>query len=196
MDSPLEVRTCNEGRYYLMVTACDACREGVWEMDVTETSPGAQGLVVAEAHCTDCGRIRTFSFRCEADSLQQDEPDERINPTDQPSRIVDLAQWLGLFHMLLEQAASAADKAVTRRSGYRAALCLAEALKFYGDDELPDASALFTDQTLATFREHPEKFARRRLRAMQAKLPALPEMVRRIACDAQAAKKRWWQFWR
>ncbi|GAG20851.1 unnamed protein product, partial [marine sediment metagenome] len=119
-----------------------------------------------------------------------------ISPTAEPSKIIDLAQWLSLFYMLAESAAEGDSPVATRRRGYQAALCLAEALKFYGDDQLPPASAFFTPATAEVFRQHPERFARQRLRDIQAKLPALSTMAGHVDRDEGAAKKRWWQFWR
>lgn len=195
MDTPLAAHSFNETRYYLMATACGACGKGPWGIDPPQTPPDRDGMAVVEAHCEHCGRRHAFHFRCDS-STPAGGTAEQINPTDQPSRIIDLAQWLSLFYMLVESAASTNDKAATRGKGFQAALCLAEALKFYGNDELPRESAFFTEKTLAVFREHPENFARQRLRDMQVKLPALPKMARQVARDRQFARKRWWEFWK
>ena len=198
MDEPLRAHTLTEGRYYLMVTACESCGKGPWAITSTEASQEGGKLLTTRARCEQCGSERPFRFLCEGGESQVGSEVERINPTDEPSRIVDLGQWLSLFYMLTESAASDADKVSARRTGFRATLCLNEALKFYGDDELPEESAFFSERTLITFREHPEKFARQRLRDMRAKLPALPKMARSVRRDEQAAKKktRWWAFWK
>jgi len=196
MDEPLQAHTFNEARYYLMVTACGACGHGPWEIDSSEPPGGAAGPIAVKAHCARCGDERTFRFSCEFRSPSSGPESEQINPTRSPSRIVDLAQWLSLFYLLIERAASADGKVDARRGGFRAALCLAEALKFYGDDELPAESAFFSETSLVVFREHPEKFARQKLRDLRAKLPAIGVMARNIARDGRARPKRWWQFWR
>ena len=143
-----------------------------------------------------CGSEQTFRFLCESDPPESGPDQERINPTDRPSRIVDLAQWLSLFYMLAESAASKRDKTATRQAGFAAALCLAEALKFYGDNELPPVSAFFGSNSMAAFHEHPANFARQKLRDMQARLPALNTMAEHIEKDRHARRKRWWQFWK
>ena len=119
-----------------------------------------------------------------------------INLTDRPSRLIDLAQWLGLFYHFLETADRQSAPADIRKMGFYAALCLEEALKFYSDNELPPESAFFTPTSQEAFRQHPEKFARQRLKDMRGRLPAIPKMVRRVDMDRQKAGKRWWQFWR
>ena len=69
------------------------------------------------------------------------------------------------------------------------------ALKFYAGDDLPPASALFTEGGRRVFAEHPEKFARQRLCDMQAKLPALPSIRRRcVNRDDWVATKKWWRY--
>ncbi len=196
MNSPLPAQTLNEARYYLKVTACDACGKGPWVLADSSPRPPTTGDVCIHATCQHCGRQHEFSFFCQAASVDHGLEGELINPTDQPSRIVDLAQWLSLFYMLIESASAGDDRAETRRVGYQAAQCLTEALHFYGDNELPDKSAFFTDHTRTIFREHPEKFARQHLRDMQTKLPALGNMANRVAEDGRPAGKRWWQFWK
>ena len=196
MDEPLPARTPNEARYYLMVTRCDACGKGPWIVE-SQTSAGRPGdAFELRARCRGCGAAKAFRFLREYDVPDDGAESECINPADSPSRLVDLGQWLSLFYLLIETAADDDSGPGVRRSGFRASLCLAEALKFYGDDELPPQSAFFSETTIAAFREHPEKFARQKLRDMQAKLPTLPVMARRIARDERSARRRWWPPWR
>ena len=164
-------------------------------MDATPPrEPG--GVVRLRARCTHCGREREFAFRCGHVTGGNGLESETINPTDEPSAIIDVAQWLSLFYLLIETAASEGSRAACRRAGYRAALCLDEALKFYREGGEPPASAFFSEATASVFREHPEKYSRCRLREMQGKLPSRPTMARRLARDEGAARRRWWQFWR
>jgi len=192
MDEPLPAKTSNEVRYYLMVTPCDKCGKGPW---IVESNTGGDPRVV-EARCGKCDTVRSFSFVCTEDPADEAADPESVNPGDEPSRIIDLGQWLSLFYLLVESAAAETSRTEARRAGYRAALCLAEALKFYGDDELPPETAFFSPTSREAFREHAEKFARQRLRDMQAKLPSLPKMAQRIARDREAPRYRWWQLWR
>jgi hypothetical protein len=196
VDEPLQAHTLNEVRYYLMVTPCQACGKGPWEVLTPNGTAAAEPVGLARARCRHCGAEREFRFRCDAPSPTHGVEAETINPTDEPSRIVDLGEWLSLFYLLIEAAASQESKPATRREGYRAALCLAEALKFYGDDELPPASAFFSERSAAAYRQHPESFARQRLRDMQAKLPKLDAMHRRLQREDRGGRRGWWRFWR
>ena len=201
---PLAANSWTEVYFYLKVTPCGDCGQGPWEMQAKQQEPpAAQAEDGADrslrARCVHCGVQREFLFRCiESPHGRQLEPLglEPVNPTGQPSRIIDLAGWLSLFYMLVESASKAPDKAIGRRLTFQAAQCLDEALKFYADDDLPSANAFFSERSRQTFADHPEKFTRERLRQMRTKLPDLNVMVRRLAGDEAANKKRWWQFWR
>jgi len=192
---PLEAHTFNEVCYYLAVTSCQACGKGPWEIDHSELPDPATRTTTVEAHCRNCAGRRSFAFTCRHDSPREGPEAETINPLAEPSRIIDLAQWLSLFYLLAESAAADAAPTATRQKGYQMALCLAEALKFYGDDELPPESAFFTAATADIFRRHPERFARQKLRDIQAKLPSLSAMAQRLDRERRATKKRWWRFW-
>ncbi len=192
----LAAHTLNEVRYYLTVAVCSACGKGPREIDRVDGPDPASRLAVVTARCRHCSREDRLEFLCRYDAGTEGVESETINPSTEPSKIVDLAQWLSLFYLLVESAAGDSSPIQTRRRGYQAALCLAEALKFYGDDELPPASAFFSEVSAEVFRLHPEKFARQKLRDMQAKLPALSVMARRVARDERSARRPWWRFWR
>ncbi|HOF18618.1 MAG TPA: hypothetical protein PK082_06890 [Phycisphaerae bacterium] len=192
MPDRLQARTFNEVRYYLLVTPCPQCGKGPWEID-SDDAGGGQHLVVA--HCRNCRHAERFRVDCE----HPDAGGEPINPSDEPSRLIDLSQWMSLFYLLLEQASRATPKAQARLLGYRAALCLAEALKFFPLGELtPPESAFFSPAGRTAFREHPENFARPRLLDMQSRLPALPKMAGSVRRDRAADRPRrpWWKFWK
>ncbi len=194
MPEPLRAYTINEARYCLMVTPCADCGSGPWVVEEFERGgAGAAGTV--RAVCKHCGARREFRFIIEHEVPEEGPEAETINPTDAASRIVDLGQWLSLFYLLVESAASDRSRSSTRRTGYQAALCLAEAIKFYTDDELPPGEAFFSPATAQVYQEHPENFPRQKLRDMQARLPTLGAMARRISLDRRA-RRRWWQFWR
>lgn len=194
MDEPLQAYTLNEVRYYLLVTPCANCGKGPLVADPPASLPAGQPLTL-DVRCGHCQAHRQIQAVC-GHPMSQQEPDaEIINPTSSPSRIIDLGQWLSLFYMFVESAAGDPSRPQARLTGFKAALCLAEALKFYGDNELPPPSAFFSPTTSDIFRQHPEKFARQRLRDMQAKLPSLTVMARHVARD-ERSKGRWWQFWK
>jgi len=197
MDEPLRAYTFNEVRYYLLSTPCPACEKGPWRIDSAPVDHPAGQAESISAHCRHCDHREQFLVVCEHAGADPGPDEEIINPTDRPSRIVDLAQWLSLFYMLIERASRKHRPTEARLDGYRAALCLAEALKFYGpEDELPPASAFFTSAGQRAFHEHAEKFARQKLRDMQAKLPALRTMARRLGKDKTPRRKKWWRFWK
>jgi hypothetical protein len=191
---PLRAYTLDEARYYLTVTACASCGKGPWIIDATIGPDPAGKIAIVEARCKHCHAARKFEFICDSAVVAGD--NDQINPTEHPSRIIDLGQWLSLFYLLVESAASDSVAPTTRRKGYQAALCLAEALKFYGDDELPPPPAFFSPATAQAFRDHPEKFARQKLRDILSRLPALPLMARRVSRDQLNGRRRWWRFWR
>lgn len=193
---PLAAQSLNEVLYYLTVTVCPSCGKGPRQIDHSDGPDPASRLAVVTARCRSCLRQDRLEFLCRYDVPTEGVEAETINPDEQPSKIVDLAQWLSLFYLLVESAAGDNSPAATRRRGYQAALCLAEALKFYGDDELPPSSAFFGEASGEVFRLHLEKFARQKLRDMQAKLPALAVMARRVARDERSVRGPWWRFWR
>ena len=178
-----------------MVTPCPQCGKGPWVVRSAQ-QPGDRAFTV-EAHCRECNDEKTFAFDIEHDTPLSGSESETINPASGPSEIVDLAQWLSLFYLLLERAATENDRVVSRQASYQAALCLAEALKFYGDeDELPAEGAFFSAASREVFRGHPKDFARQRLVDLRSKLPAMNVMTRRIDRDHWVRHKKWWQFWR
>jgi len=172
MDEPLQANSSNEMRFYLLITRCEACGAGPWEV-LWFDGPGEPGGVRrAHAHCTHCRGLRDFSYVSSYEPADPASP--CINPTDEPSRLIDLDLWLGLYFTLVDQAESHQDPAEAHKLLVQAALCLAEALKFYGPDDAPPESAFFSETTRQAFRRNPQSFTRQRLRDLQAKLPPCP----------------------
>ena len=196
MEAALHTHTFNEVKYYLMATPCSACGKGPRTVDATGPPGKAGEPIIVQIHCRSCNRQQGITFCYDHEPPAEEVSAECINPTDEPSRIIDLSQWLGLFYMLAESAWQRDSAPSMRRVDFQAALCLAEALKFYGDDELPPASAFSTAEGIAAFRDHPEKFARQKLRDMQAKLPTLPTMAPRVERDKNVSGHKWWKFWK
>ncbi len=194
--APLRVRTVNELRYYLMVTGCPQCGKG--PLQLAHAPPRCERFTryALPVRCRACEAQREVEFICEFELPESGAGSETVNPKPAPSAVIDLAGWLSLFYLLAESASQAPDAVAARREGYRAGLCLAEALKFYGDDELPPETAFYAERSAAAFHEHPEGFAKERLLRMHAKLPSLDVMRRNIERDVLAPRPRWWQFWR
>ena len=172
MSQPLHVHSPNEVRYYLLATPCEVCGAGPCVLHAVVPGRTPDEPALARATCQACRSGRILAFVSEYAPADADSP--CISPVDEPSSVVDLDQWLGLYYQLHDLADRQQDPHRARQMTIDAALCLAEALKFYGDDELPPESAFFTEATLSAFREHPQNFPRQLLRDLQAKLPPAP----------------------
>jgi len=139
-----------------------------------------------KAHCKRCNAQRTFHIQWVKVAA------------DQPSEVIDLAQWVGLYYLYAGEIDKADSPAEARRTARRAAQCLAEALKFYGRDEMPPESAFQKSESLAAFRSNAANFARTRLRELQAMLPVVAEEAPSSGAGPEeepAAQKAWWKIW-
>ncbi|RJP36435.1 MAG: hypothetical protein C4547_07370 [Phycisphaerales bacterium] len=191
---------------YLMATPCAACGQGPLtgpdRLDQVRRADPAL-IVRLDATCAVCNRAWPMRFRLpHGPGVDGDSGIAAVNLTDEPSRIIDVAQWLMLFRIIVDRAGRESDKAVSRRLGLEAAQCLEEALKFYdADNDLPPSSALFSEEARRRLADHPQDFSRQRLIEMRAKLPTLSAMRARALADATAAaaaspsRKRpaWWK---
>ena len=148
MERLLTAQTINEARYFLEVTPCPACGRGPLTPEPAPApEPGRPVAVIAV--CAHCRAGHPFTFLCLHSLPPVGVDSEIINPTDQPSRLLDLGQWMCLFYSLIGLAAGQRVPIITRRLGYQAALCLGEALKFYPPgEELPPAEAFFRPDSL------------------------------------------------
>ena len=189
---PLRAHSFTEVQYFLVATPCCACGQGPLEAMTPAPPPGEQVTLIAR--CSQCTQECRYELVVQQEMPATGAEAFAINVTQEPSRIVDLGQWVGLFYRLIEAGARATQRSESRRLGYQAALCLHEALKFYGDNEVPPLAAFFNNPKPCT--EHLESFARQRLMDMLAKLPALPRMARQIEKDEAESSRRWWQLWR
>lgn len=196
--TPLVAHSLAEVYLYLMAEACDGCGRGPLKGSdaVKREDPACQTLTVAvEVTCGACHARREWLFSL-PHGLGVDEQTglPTVNPTEKPSRLIDVAQWLTLFRVITTQASRSTDKAEARRLGLEAAQCLEEALKFYeNDDDLPPDSAFFHPASRERFRNYPQEFSRRRLLDLRAKLPSLKTMQARVA-DPPPRKRRWWRW--
>jgi hypothetical protein len=115
-----------------------------------------------------------------------------INPTDAPSSLLDVGQWLSLHSMMVALADRSHDRTEVRLLLLDARACLEEALKFYSDagNDLPPDEALFAPSSRARRRAHPEQFSRRRLLALASRLPRPTSAdVRR----SEFPESMWWR---
>jgi hypothetical protein len=203
----LASRSPVERHFYLMVLQCPRCEKGPFELVSTERTPDAdQDIWFARCrHCQYGQRLR-FDRR----ALLIDESEEttnalpEVNPSPEPSRLIDLGQWLALFFSILSKASEEADRKEAQQLGYEATLCLEEALKFYRpDSDLPPPEAVWTPASRQRLKERPELFARPRLLQMREKLPSLQVMRKSITKPDKTAGnghttppgKHWWSKW-
>ncbi len=181
--------------FFLMLSPCTSCDGGPLDAEQVqrESESASFRTFQFQCRCRQCGTKHALRFPI---ASQDDHPHDPpvVNPDSEPSQLIDVAQWLTLFHLLTSKAAQTRDKSESRRLGYEAALCLDEALKFYEpDNELPPESAFFSDRTREHLRTQPELFVRRRLVDLRSKLPDLTVMRRLIQSNT---KKPWWSFWK
>lgn len=179
-EAVLTARSITERQFYLMVLSCRHCGRGPFDLETSEHVDDDQ-IDIWYVRCRSCRTGQRLMFD-RSKFLIPDEPVRegsvpQVNPTDEPSSLLDVGQWLSLFHAIISAAAEQSDRKEAQRLGYEAMLCLEETLKFYPpDSDLPSPEAFFTESSEARFKEHPEQFARQRLYQMRRKLPSLRVM--------------------
>jgi hypothetical protein len=172
MPNPLTPHSTNELSYYLAVTACDACGSGPRRLAPGDEAGLAGKKRTATVRCDHCGAEGQVDFVSEFEPV--DPASLCISPVDEPSRLVDLNQWLGIAYVLIDDITES-RVSDTHAWQIRAAACLTEALKFFDpDDEVPPEEAFFYETSERAFREHPQTFARQHISDMLAKLPPMP----------------------
>lgn len=173
---PLAAHSVAEAHLYLMATPCDACSKGPLQADqpLAAALPADEPVLSLDVRCGSCGRHRTYRFHIPPDAtIAPNATLFEVNPTPEPSRILDVGQWLMLHLLHVEAARQESNKQEARSMKLRAGQCLEEALKFYtGDDnDLPPAEAFFCEASRRRFREHPERFSRERIINLRRRLP-------------------------
>ena len=146
-DSPmpegaLVAHSLAEAYLYLMATPCASCDKGPLSGSEARpvAGPGEAMIVSITATCRACGTVHELSFELpEGTGTDESGAPPTVNPTEEPSRIIDVARWITLFRVITEAAGRESDKSEARRLGLEAAQCLEEALKFY-DGQLAAAA--------------------------------------------------------
>jgi len=203
MDEPLLAQTRNELPYYLRATSCPACGGGpLTQVRSAAAKAAGRGAdpdsdATVRVRCRKCGARRTLHFRWLNDVPPDAEEADFINPTAAPSRIVDLAQWVSLCSLFADSAEKAQSPVEARALACQAGLCLAEALKFHADGELPPDSAFFHESSVAASRANPANYTRTRLQELKAALPT-PAHRSEASGESRPSKSQrraWWKFW-
>lgn len=200
-DRSLRAHSVAELYLYLMVTPCPNCGRGPLAGDPAKSGVGGSvGRLSVASTCKSCKHHFDLDFDLPADAVSQ--PDAPlhsakaiINPTDEPSAIIDVAGWITLFRTITQAAADTPDKVEARHLGLEAAQCLDEALKFYdADNDLPPVAAFFSEPSRQLLRDHPQRFAHSRLVDLRSKLPSLDAMQKSMLAGDKA-RKPWWKVW-
>lgn len=174
-DAPLIAHSLAEVYLYILATPCATCGRGPLHGGEAEpcADPALGFTVAVTATCGSCRSVIRWKFRLSGppQAVSADQAPV-VNSTNEPSRILDVAQWLTLFRMKTEAAGKEMNKTAARRFSMEAAQCLDEALKFYEEDnDLPTMDAFFHHGSRERFRDHPEQFSRQRLMHLRSKLP-------------------------
>lgn len=173
---PLTAHSVAEAYLYLMATPCRSCGKGPLRADEPHRAVPQDGgaILSVSVRCGACDGVQSYAFGVGSAQAVADEATLfEVNPTPEPSHILDVGQWVMLYHLHVESARQEVDRAEARGMRLRAAQCLQEALKFYEDphNDLPPPEALFCEATRERFREHPENFSRQRILSLLARLP-------------------------
>jgi hypothetical protein len=174
-NSVLHVISINELRCLLWVTPCPQCGRGPQEiLDADLQASPTQANIACQA----CDAQRPQKFDAEfplQDSALAEPVVPLINPTDEASELLDLNQWLGLFHLFLERSALPdIDHSEHHHAQLWASACLDEALKFYDGEELEPEAAFRCDLSRQAYEQYPQSFDHQALLDWHAKLPPAP----------------------
>ncbi|MBE3123753.1 MAG: hypothetical protein IMZ65_03030, partial [Planctomycetes bacterium] len=136
-------------------------------------------------------------------------PVRQVNPTPEPSRAIDLAEWLDLARFYLGRAQRLTEAVEKAQSLLDARLCLEEALKFLPPGaDAPPPEALWSGESRRKAAENPDLFKRAAIEGMLGRLPPMDRLrqadwqdQRNFEKDVREKARRrvghkWWQFWK
>jgi len=174
--SPLLAHSYMEIHLFLQLAMCEQCHVGQLKPLSPNLLPPTtpDSTIIVATTCSQCQQSRELSFGIPKNALPSKPEDlTHINQTSEPSRLIDLAQWLTLDQMLCDAFLSESDAKLARRTGIKASLCLGEALKFFDDpnNDLPPTEAFFLESSHARFKKNPQLYSRQRILALRAKRP-------------------------
>ncbi len=202
------VHSVQEEYFYLMVRRC-ACG-GPWtSTGQTVERSGDRIVHHVSVRCAACGQERAVRFALEAPARRDPTPVREINPTAEPSRALDAAEWMDLARFYLERIERLEEPTERAQSLLDARGCLGEALKFYGPgDGGPPPEALWSDASRRKVADRPDAYRREALEAMLAKMPTTERLRQADAPEERELRKalqetarrrvgrRWWEFWK
>lgn len=189
----LRAHSVAEAFLYVSLAYCPACKRRpiAARSDLRRAASPETGWRL-KVTCAGCGEPSDLVFHIDPPPTSTEIA--CINPTDEPSHIIDMAGWLSLFRVIVEGAAGMTKKSDARLVTMEAVQCLSEALRFIPvGEELPSIQAFFTQASAERFREHPELFSRSRLIGLKGKLPVAAGGNR--PARTHAKKRPWWKVW-
>ncbi len=207
-ETTIHAHSVQEEYFYMMVNPCDC--GGAWFPADQQIERGDDRVAHRiEAKCSRCGKERTFPFELPGEA-HPDGPTQvrEINATDEPSRAVDLAQWLDLAEFYLTRIEKLKDNVRKAQSLLDARLCLEEALKFYGpDDAEPPAEALWSKASRKKARRQADTFRRETIEKMLERIPPKEKLERvdapvqkqfesGLRAEAGRRARDRWKFWK
>ena len=205
-ETAVHVHGVQEEYFYLMVHHC-ACG-GPW---LTESQHVEENVVHPhhriETHCFKCQTRRTFLFTIDSQANSK-EPVRQVNQTAEPSRAIDVVEWMNLAQFYLGRIEHLKEAVEKAQSLLDARQCVEEALKFYGPDaDAPPPAALWSDASRRKAAAQPGNFRRAAMVAMLEKIPSMDrlrqadkmeqrEFEKGIMALARQRVGKWWQFWK
>ncbi len=194
-DGLLTAHSIAEAFLYVRLTFCPRCRHRpIHAAGDLKYANAAAGEWTLPINCEACRFDGALTFRLEPPPSARHMA--RINPSVEPSQLIDVAGWLSLFRVILDGASRETNKEDARAMTLEAAECLDEALRFYpvGQD-LPPATAFFNEQSSERFAQHPEQFRRSKLADIRSRLPSPGRESSRSPQGRTPRARQWWKFW-
>ena len=205
-ETAVHVHSVQEEYFYLMVHHC-ACG-GPWLTESQHVEEnGAHPHHRIETHCFKCKARRTFLFTIDSQANSK-EPVRQVNQTAEPSRAIDVVEWMNLAQFYLGRIEHLKEAVEKAQSLLDARQCVEEALKFYGPDaDAPPPAALWSDASRRKAAAQPGNFRRAAMVAMLEKIPSMDrlrqadkmeqrEFEKGIMALARQRVGKWWQFWK
>ena len=206
-DDLVHVHSVQEEYFYLMVHPC-ACG-GAWQSESQEVEEDESRVRhEVAATCSRCGTGRTFRFQLDTHRGPKG-PIREVNPTADPSRALDVVEWMNLAEFYLGRIGRLTESVQKAQSLLDGRQCLEEALKCYGpEDDAPPASAVWSEAGRRKLAERADTFRRTTIEAMLDRLPPMHRLRQADSLDQKAFEKavkerakarvgrKWWQVWK
>lgn len=194
----LPAKSLVEAFLYFYVTPCPICK--VDRLEPGEPVPvDGQSAFDVVGVCRNCGGSESFRFAVPIlpPVFERHDPvssTQAINLGTDPSKLIDLVQWITLHETLLERSSSALDQGERRWLKIRAGQCLDEALKFFDDmaEAMLDRTEL-AESSKRALTEHPQRYTRSRLIDLRNQLPTDEAFAEAQSNDGP--KRPWWKIW-